>query len=326
MKVPIDELYMAYDIPVSDKALLRDMIGAYPYRAKDDLLVELARVFLDGGDLRKLILTNRLEYTVKVGMPGYFLCDLNTFEYLNGTDPENWPPVRCRYVPVIELGRPLITRLCVWDGGHRIALALALGLTEIEAEITPFDEINVSGSHIYGHSRPYQTLVFPHGVIEGMRGTERWALLWPRDLVGKVIGDFGCNSGTDGIMALLCGARFYHGFEKDKKSAHYGRMMVGRWGLADRAKFSVGELPPEVPKFDTLFLFSIAQRIPSDVLLAAVASAGPEVIYLETHQGLDAPSSNLMGALGYRWQYLGSVPQSRTSKARRFIYRGARHE
>lgn len=324
MKASIATLYMAYDVDLPTRTLLRGIIGEYPYRAEDDLLVELAQVFLAGGDPKK---TRRWVYLVAAGMSGYIACDLNTFGHLHWIGPERWPPVRCRYVPVIKLGQPLTTRLCVWDGGHRIALLLALGREEVEIEITPFNEVNVGGVHIYGHDRPYQTLVFPHGVIKGMRGTERWELLKPEDIVGKTIGDFGCSSGTDGIMALLCGAKSYHGFEKNERSVNYGRMMTGRWALADKAEFSVGELPSRVPKFDTLFLFSIAQRIPSSVLLPAVACADPEIIYLETHQELDGPSASLMKALGFQWQRLGAVPQSRLSKAYRYIYRGVRkHE
>lgn len=321
MKMLIDKLHIAYDVDLRTRALLQGIIGEYPYRAEDDLLVELAQVFLESGDPKK---TRRWVYLVAVGMPGQLVCDLNTFKYLRRTEPEKWPPVRCRYVPVVSLGQPLTTRLCVWDGGHRIALLLALGCEEVKVKITPFDEVDTGGTHVYGHSKPYQTLVFPHGVIEGMRATERWELLKPEDIVGKAIGDFGCNSGTDGIMALLCGAKSYHGFEKDERSVSYGRMMAGKWALTDKAKFSVGDLPSEVPEFDTLFLFSVAQRIPSDILLAAVACADPGVVYLETHASVDLVSSNLMAALKkYNWQKVGSVPQSSESQIeQRLLFRG----
>lgn len=318
--VDIGDLIIEYRAPQRDLVLLRELVGRYPYPAAEDPLVEAAKLFLERGHLGGSL---REYYLSRLSMSDQLSADCRAFGLLDERPIDQWAPIRARRVPSVALETPISYQATVFDGAHRIAMALAKGHRAIRCYFLP--PIRIEGQHIYGHPEPYQTLIFPDGVIGGVRGNERWSYLRAGDIEGRRIGDIGCSSGVDGILAVVCGAKSYRGFERDKVAIRYGRQMAQAWGVAGKVGFEAGELVPErVPLVDTLFVFSVAQRISPPVLCAGISRAQPHAIYLETHCVGDRASQRLLVQLShYTWELLGTVPQSRSSDASRELYRGA---
>lgn len=318
--VAISELYIDYDLTEIERNLLASIVGEVPFPAHLDPLSELARKFLATEDLKDTV---RYRYLSEIGDTKLLYQDIRSFEGLVHLEVEEFWPITCNLTPCIKLREPITWHMTVVNGGHRIAFAIARGYKFLRATIK--EPLAIEEVHIYGHDRPYQTLIFPTGKVEGMRGNERWELFRPEDIKGKQILDLGCSSGVDGILTLLCGAEHYHGIEYHVPSVGYGVEMARAWGLSDRARLVAGDVGVvNIPRADTMFLFSVAQRIPLETLAGAVVTARPEVIYLETHVCGDPVSADLMNRLDFQWESLGTVPQSVLSPRWREIYKGTR--
>ena len=315
---------MRYHMPVEHIEYYRHLTGDYPYPAEDDPLVEMARLYLDGGDITS---SARAQFLAKTDRPALIDVDITRFKRRLSMPYDKWASVwATRVMNTVEYGTPVSWKWCVFDGGHRIAMALALGHEKIRVEEMPV--IKCVGPHIYNHPRPYQTLVFPGGIHTGVRGLERWPLFRKEDIERHAIVDIGCSSGTDGILACLAGARSYRGVEQDVQAIEYGLEMQRQWGLHQFAIYPVALADTlfTLPYVHTLFMFSVARRIPRDDLIKAVDRIKPLVTYCETHCIDDEPTLSLMGQLRYNWEEVGRVPASIGSASQRIMYRGERND
>jgi hypothetical protein len=316
--VHIDRLYMDYNLTDVERELLTDIVGEVPFPAYKDPLAELARKFLAGEDLTD---TARFRYLSAIGDTKLLNQDVKSFSGLVGLEAEELWPITCKMTPLIQFGAPIEWQVTATDGGHRIAYAIAKGWERMRATFRA--PLVIEEEFIYGHDRPYQTLIFPTGKVDGMRKNERWELLRPEDIVGKRILDLGCSSGVDGILSVLCGAKDYYGIDLHPPSIGYGWEMVRAWGVEEKVTLAAGNVGIAlIPRVDTVFLFSVAQRIPLGALVRAIDLARPDTIYVESHAREDATAADLMHRLDYHWGSLGAVPQSILSPRWRMVYRG----
>lgn len=176
-------------------------------------------------------------------------------------------------------------------------------------------------TYIYGHSQPYQTLVYPDRTVEGVRGTERLGILAPHIQPGTSVVEFGCNSGMDGVLSLAKKKiSSYWGVDLDQTSVEFGRSVAKAWGVeAQLVHASLFDVKP--PKAQTLFLFSIAQRIPVNVIIRQFREVSPSYVFVESHPGVDDATSNLLGDLGGSKEVIGTVPASRENADPRTLYK-----
>lgn len=151
------------------------------------------------------------------------------------------------------------------------------------------------GSFIYGHGKQYQTLVYPDGILPGVRTLEHWPHL--RGLMHRRILEVGCSSGMNGILTLVCGAKSYHGYDSDEQALQLGQAVARAWGVdAKLEKEDCGTFVTW-PGADVVFLFSVTQRLSLNVLERAVRTSGARTVYLESHGLNDSTAPALMGLL-----------------------------
>jgi hypothetical protein len=322
--VPIDELMVMYDADDRGCKLLTEITGSWPYPAHKDPLVDLARIMMEGGDVTK---SQRARFHEGMGTLANLDWDVRLLRRRIGMPIRNWSPLYARRVAdPICCEKPVTWKWHVYDGGHRIAMAIVLGHEKLR--VAEKGLIKIADRHIYGGARPYQTLIFPRCLERGERGLERWPFYRREDIIGKSIVDLGCSSGTDGILALLAGAREYTGVEQDGQAIAYGTLMAECWNL--QARFTIIQAPlskamSRLAHVDTLFLLSVARRIPGPDLIAAVARVAAPVIYCEGHGvEVDEITLGLMDGLPYEWEEIGKVPAFAESYLQRTLYRGVR--
>lgn len=175
-------------------------------------------------------------------------------------------------------------------------------------------------SYIYGHPRPYQTLIFPNHVVEGMRGTERMEIIRPHLPAGCSVAEFGCNSGMDGVLGV---ARkyisSYWGVDQDAPSVELGQSVADAWKV--RVTLVHGDLAKEdPPEADVLFLFSLAQRISRNVILTQAKKVKASMTFVESHPYMDDATASLMGRLGGSCEEIGTVPGSSENPDPRHLF------
>ena len=283
-------------------------------KASDYMLVDFTKKYLEGYSCKH---TERYEYLGKNNRLDVLPLDTRAIDYFMGGD--QWPPIRVYYAPVVELGKDIALRYECFNGAHRIAVAIYRGWEELEYEIVkPFIQIDMV--NIYGHSKQYQSLVTPKGIMWGVRGLERWPHL-TKGIKGCKILELGCNSGQDGIMAVLCGAESYTGYDLDINAIKYGQAVARMWKISN-VTLERADLNHHIvnQKVDTVFLFSVAQRIDHNAIKKAIRNAKTKHIYCETHVGNDAASLNLMGALGYKFNKIAEYPASFETTKKRTLY------
>lgn len=216
------------------------------------------------------------------------------FKHLCREAASDWMPIHTRPVVVLQYNREPILNLENVDGKHRVAAAYEWGYDKIFYYQEPIKEMcsvdieKLPFSSFEHHKTiPYQTLVFPDGIIVGTRGHDRWALLDPVTLAGKKILDLGCNSAQDGIMACVLnpGTEIF-GWDIDGAAIDYGMRVAKAWGVQNRVhlfKADVMQCLDNIPKADILFCFSVAKVIKPEFILRAFEKSEAGYMWLETH-------------------------------------------
>ena len=180
----------------------------------------------------------------------------------------------------------------------------------------------LKGLFIYGHKTQYQTLVYPQGVLPGVRTLERWPHL--KGLARKRILEIGCSSGIDGILALVCGAKSYYGYDNDDQALSLGREVAKAWGVEAHLVKADVQTFVDWPSADVLFLFSVTQRFDRDLLTRAAKASEARVIYLEDHGPNDITALALMSLLAdFEWKKVAAYDSNGQGWVKK-LWKGAR--
>lgn len=192
--------------------------------------------------------------------------------------------------------------LCVVDGNHRTAVALALGLPLPARKISAAEyarRIVKAPDERYGTKRrdmPYQTIY--HGrepLVPGRRHdllTRYDAIAKALPLAGKTILDLGSNYGMSSYFALALGnAKESHLVEHSPKITTAAVRLAVLLNCAG-ARFHVADLREDVtgdlPVCDIAFSFSIMAHIGSlENVVSLLRSHAREAVVFETHMNRD---------------------------------------
>ena len=290
----------------------------------DQGLIELTRQMLGHGSDEERCRALVASKVPNVGV-GQINRDREIIKSLLTIEPHDCPPIKVKQVVNPMFGEPLGVDYEVVDGWHRLAVANALGYLTIPVfDVGDGPLITEDCTFIYGHDRPYHTLVYPNGIISGVRDNERWEYLRAQDHLGKRILDIGSNIGMQGILARYVGAAAYTGIEENTQAVELGRQVADAWKV-EVTLINFDTRGIVLPEADVMWLFSIAQRIPIGYLVEAVKGANPEVVYLEWHDIRDDASANLQSQLNYEWELLAVLQSSFDNERRcRKLLRGIR--
>ena len=290
----------------------------------DQGLIELTLSILGHGSDEPRLEALRKSEVPDVG-EGQIVRDRECIKSLLSASIYDWPPIKVKQVVNPMFGEPLGVDYEVVDGWHRLAVANALGYLTIPVfDVGDGPLITEDCTFIYGHDRPYHTLVYPNGIISGVRDNERWEYLRAQDHLGKRILDIGSNIGMQGILARYVGAAAYTGIDENTQAIELGRQVADAWGVAvELINYDARGIV--LPNADVMWLFSIAQRIPIEYLVDATKRVDPEVVYLEWHDLVDDASANLQSQLNYEWELLAVLQSSFDNERRcRKLLRGTR--
>ncbi len=183
---------------------------------------------------------------------------------------------------------PILTQHeSVLDGNHRVAVAIAKGVSVASTV-----------------KAPYQTLEFPDRVVEGRRIGQREL---PLDLKRKVVLDLGCADGMMSVTALRQGANYVTSVDADLCSTTW--QVRDAWGFQDRMKIVVARIEtlPDVKGIDVVLALSVIQHIG---LEAFTFHTRGRICVFETHdQGQEPPPT-------HHWKLADRVSYSRAEPQR----------
>lgn len=216
----------------------------------------------------------------------------------------SWLPLAATPRVRPAFGEPHEIGVADFDGRRRLSAARAWGYPRVRLLMRP-PQLAMPTPE-----RQYQTLVGRDQIVEGERPGDRWAWLPASVLRGARIIELGCNSGMDGILACVCGAESYTGWEVYAPAVEAGRQLAATWGVADRVTLHVADVkatPPEIPRADVVCIFSTAIQVGVEAHVRAVEQSGAVHILLETHLLDDPESIAVMQRLlpPFVWEPLG---------------------